>query len=273
MTSSIPPIFFGVYQIKPGKETFNSVLEALSVGYRAIDTAEFYRNEKDVGKAILASNIPREEIFVTTKIWCSGSLGEKNNDAGFASALQQIKECNERLNIGYIDLLLLHSPHGGAKGRKGKWLACEKAVELGYCKHIGVSNFGEQHLEELKKFAKIKPFVNQVEVHTYLTRVNLVNYCQKENIIVEAYSPLAKGYGITNEIITSLASKYKKTGAQIMLRFLVQRGLVILPKTTNKNRMIENMNVFDFTISEEDMESLFELNENKTTGWDPTTID
>lgn len=272
MATTIPQIFFGVYQIKPGRATFEAVTEALSVGYRAIDTAEFYRNEKDVGQAILASKIKREDVFVTTKIWCSGALNEKNGDAGFDSALQQIKESNERLNLGYIDLLLLHSPHGGAKGRKGKWLACEKAVELGICKHIGVSNFGEAHLEEFKKFAKVKPFVNQLEVHTYLTRVDLVSYCQNEGIMVEAYSPLAKGYGLDNKIIVALASKYKKTGAQIMLRFLVQRNLIILPKTTNKNRMIENMNVFDFQLSDQDMETLFELNENKATGWDPTTI-
>jgi diketogulonate reductase-like aldo/keto reductase len=263
----IPVLGLGVYRSSPGQTTYASVASALRLGYRHIDTAEFYENEQDVGKAVRDSGIPRNQIFITTKIW---TARKSPSGDGFKDAVNGAKECNRRLGLEYIDLLLLHSPH---YERLDRWRGLEKCDEEGFVKYIGVSNFGEHHLKELLNTCKIKPLVNQVEVHVFLARKELCEFCQHEGIIVEAYSPLAKASEMDHPVLTEIAKKHKRTVAQVMLRFLLQRKLVLLPKSEKSSRQAENATIFDFSLNAADMDALWRLDAGKTTGWDPTTID
>ncbi|MFN8576965.1 MAG: aldo/keto reductase [Candidatus Sericytochromatia bacterium] len=258
--SEMPLFGLGVYQSDKGEETRKAVLDSLEAGYRHIDTAKFYQNEKDVGNAIKESGIPRSEIFVTTKLW--------NSDHGYDLTLKAFEKSLEQLDLGYIDLYLVHWPVTGL--RNETWKAMEKIMESGKCKSIGVSNYTIKHLKELLDFANIVPAVNQVEFSPYLYQKELLDFCNKNSIQLEAYSPLTQGEKLKEKVLVDISKKYNKTTAQLILRWALQHNIVIIPKSVTKSRIIENANIFDFNISDEDMNKLDLLNENFRTCWDPS---
>ena len=257
----MPILGLGVYQAPPGRQTRDAVKHALKIGYRHIDTARIYGNETDVGRAIIDSGVSREELFITTKLW--------NMDQGYNSTLRACENSLLRLGLDYLDLYLIHFPV--SETRKESWRAME-ALLGDKCRAIGVSNFTIRHLEELLGEAKTIPAVNQVEFHPFLYQKELLDYCHRKGIQVEAYSPLARGERLKHPRIVSLSTKYSKTAAQIMIRWGLQHGLVEIPKSTKEERIRENSRVFDFEISAEDMRSLDSLNENLRLNWDPTNV-
>ena len=258
----MPILGLGVYQTPPGRATQNAVRFALSVGYRHVDTARIYGNEADVGEAVHQGGITREDLFVTTKLW--------NSDQGYDSTIRACEASLKRLGMDYLDLYLIHFPV--PETRKESWKAMETLLQQGKCGAIGVSNFTIPHLEELLEEHEVTPAVNQVEFHPFLYQKELLEYCQRRGIQVEAYSPLARGERFKHPRITSLATKYSKTPAQLMLRWGLQHGLVVIPKSTGEERIRENSQVFDFEISSEDMRSLDSLNEDLRLNWDPTSV-
>ena len=245
----IPQLGFGVYCIPP-QETEKCVLEALKIGYRHIDTAHMYGNEKEVGSAIKKSGIKREEIFITSKLWIT--------EYGEGVTLPAINKMLKRLGLDYIDLVLLHFP---LKDYIGAYKDLEKAYEEGKVKSIGISNFENQKLEELCDMAKIKPVINQIEFHPYFQQNDLKNRMDKYNTKLEAWAPL--GHALTNifkeEIITKLSEKYKKTPAQIILRWDIQRGIITIPKSQNLERIKENFQIFDFQLTEDEIKEINSL--------------
>lgn len=259
----MPYFGLGVYKSAPGRETIEAVSYALEIGYRLIDTAAVYGNEKEVGIAVKQSGIPRHEIFITTKLW--------NDDHGYESALRAFDESLKRLKLDYIDLYLIHWPV--PKLRKESWKALEKIYSDGLCKAIGVSNYMIRHLEELKEYAEIIPAVNQVEFSPFLYQKELLEYCRTNKIEVEAYSPLARMKKKNNTVINRIAKKYNKTHAQILIRWCLEHKLIVIPKSSVKERIKENAEVFDFTLSQEDMRMLDGLNENFRVSWDPSEIE
>ncbi|MHA2309597.1 MAG: aldo/keto reductase [Candidatus Heimdallarchaeaceae archaeon] len=258
----IPLIGLGTYLSESGSIVENAVQTALNVGYRHIDTAKFYFNEESIGKAVRNSSIPRNEIFVTTKLW--------NSDHGYNKALIALEESLKRLDIEYIDLFLIHWPVENL--RNETWKALEKVYKEGMCRAIGVSNYTINHLKELLEICEIKPTVNQVEFHPFLYQKELMEFCQNNDIILEGYSPFAKGQRINDPKLTTVAEKYDKTNAQIIVRWHLQHNVVVIPKSSKKQRIVENSNVYDFSIAEEDMDYLDSLNENFRCTWDPTNM-
>ncbi len=256
----MPYFGLGVYKAAPGKETIEAVSYALEIGYRLIDTAAVYGNEKEVGIAVRQSGIPREEIFITTKLW--------NDDHGYESALKAFDESLKRLNLDYVDLYLIHWPV--PRLRKDSWKALEKIYSEGRCKSIGVSNYMIKHLEEMRDYAEIIPAVNQVEFSPFLYQKELLEYCKSKNIEVEAYSPLARMKKKNNPVVNSIARKYNKTHAQILIRWCLEHKLISIPKSSNKKRIKENADVFDFSLNDDDMKQLDSLNENFRVSWDPS---
>ncbi len=257
------PLFgLGTYQARPGKQTKEAVLYALKIGYRLIDTAAMYENEEAVGEAIRESGIPREEIFLTTKLW--------NADHGYDNALAAFDESLKRLDLSYIDLYLIHFPV--EKLRNESWRALEKLLEKGKCKAIGVSNYMIWHLEELLKSSSTIPAVNQVEFSPYLYQKELLDFCKAHKIMFQAYSPLTKGHKLGDPKLGEVASKYSKTPAQILIRWALQKGTIVIPKSAKKQRIKENASVFDFEITTEDMNLLDSFNQNLRTSWDPSTV-
>ncbi len=267
--TEIPVIGLGTYQLKDG-DVINSVKWALGAGYRLIDTAMTYRNEEGVGKGIKESGIPREEIFVTTKLW--------NTDQGYESTLQAIDTSLAKLGLQYVDLYLVHWPTADDEGQKSinkreeTWKAMEEIYKSGKAKAIGVSNYTIIHLEEMKKYVTIMPAVNQVEFHPFLYQEELLNYCKQNNIALEAYRPLTKGRRLNDKTIELIAKKYNKTDAQILLRWSIQHGCITIPKSAHKERIEENIQVFDFELSENNMKALDALNKNLRLCWDPTNL-
>ncbi len=257
--SKIPVLGLGTWELT-GKNAEQSVLWALEAGYRHIDTASIYGNEKEVGSAIKKSKVPREEIFVTTKLWNSD---HKNPEKALESSLQ-------RLGMNYVDLYLIHWP---AKQRNETWKKLEQFLKDGKCRSIGVSNFTIKHLTELMKTAKIMPAVNQVEFSPFLYQKELLEFCRSKGICLEAYSPLTRGRKLDDMDLIEIATKNKKSPAQIILRWALQKDIVIIPKSRSKERILENADIFDFRLSEEDMKVLDELNENYRVCWDPNEID
>ncbi len=255
----MPWLGLGVYKSQEGEEIENAIAHALEAGYRSIDTASFYKNEIGVGKAIKNSSVPREELFITTKVW--------NEDQGYENTLKAFEESRKKLGLDYIDLYLIHWP--GKDKYKETWRALEKLYKDGAVRAIGVSNFQIHHLKDLISSCEIKPMVNQVEYHPELTQKQLHAYCKEENIQLEAWSPLTRGNIFTEPTIVELAKKYNKTPAQIILRWDLQNGVVTIPKSVTKSRIVENANIFDFQLAEEDIEKIDALNKDKRIGPDP----
>lgn len=268
----MPVIGFGVFRVADGDEVINAVKWALGTGYRLIDTAMIYKNEEGVGKAIKESDISREEIFVTTKLW--------NTDQGYDNALKAIDVSLTKLGLSYVDLYLIHWPtaSGDLEGgisinkREETWKAMEEIYKSGKAKAIGVSNYTITHLEEMKKYAKILPAVNQVEFHPFLYQEELLNYCKESNITLEAHSPFAEHKLSENEKVNNIAKKYGKSNSQILLRWSIQHGVIPIPKSVHKERIHENIQVFDFEISDEDVRILDALNINLHVRSDPTNL-
>ncbi|KAH8433096.1 aldo/keto reductase family protein [Aspergillus melleus] len=253
----IPRLGFGVYR-SPTSQTVQSASKALEVGYRHIDTAQFYANEKEVGEAIRASGIPRSEIFVTTKILSPAGSPE----ATYSKLVDSVEKIGGK--DGYVDLFLIHSSSSGSSGRKELWQALEKLLEEGKTKSIGVSNFGVKHIEELKPFAKVwPPHVNQIELHPWCQQRVIDAYCKKNGIVVEAYSPIVRNYKASDPTLVELANKYGKSTQQVLIRYALQKGWVPLPKTDNPDRIVSNADVFDFDISEEDFAVLNALDQGR----------
>ncbi len=239
---AMPRFGLGVWQMERGQETVGAVLRALEVGYRHIDTAKIYGNEASVGEAIRKSGVAREEIFVTTKLW-----NDDHDDPEKA-----LEASLQRLGMDYVDLYLIHWPGSDFDNEK-TWGAMEKFPKVGKCKSVGVSNFTIQHLSELLAKSKLVPAVNQVEFHPYLYQKELLEYCRAQNIQLEAYSPLTKGQRLEDPKLLQIASKYGKSTAQILIRWALQHDLVVIPKSSNPERIWENSEVFDFEITPEDM--------------------
>jgi diketogulonate reductase-like aldo/keto reductase len=255
------PVFgLGTYQMQNGRETYQAVLYALQVGYRLIDTAKMYENEKDVGEALIKSGIPREEVFITTKLW--------NSNHGYQSTIDAYNRSLKALGFSYIDLYLIHWPVGGL--RNETWKAMEYLLKAGKCRAIGVSNYTISHLEELLENSSTVPAVNQVEFSPYLYQKDLLEFCHSYNIQLEAYSPLTKGHKLNDPKLMAIASKYSKTSAQILIRWALQHQVVVIPKSSRKERIRENSEVFDFSISTEDMKVLDSFNQGLRTSWDPS---
>ena len=259
-------IALGVYQTTPGDEAYNSVLEALRNGYRHIDSAKLYNNEQDVGKAVKDSGLNREEVYITTKLW---SLDYDGGDP-YNFVMQAAEESLKKLDT-YIDLYLIHSPHN-SMARLEFWKALEDLQKEGRIKSIGVSNYGIHHIQEILDEGLTPPAVNQVEIHPFLRRDALVEFCKEKNILIEAYSPLAKAMKMDDKTLLKVAKKYQKSPAQVLIRWSLQKEYIPLPKSSNPIRIKDNADVFDFEIKEEDMNLLDTLDEQFRTGWDPTTM-
>ncbi|RHW34124.1 aldo/keto reductase [Neobacillus notoginsengisoli] len=259
----MPRFGLGVYKMEQGTEVEATVAEALKLGYRLIDSAAMYQNEEGVGQAVRKSGLPREEVFVTTKVW--------NSDQGYESTLHAFETSLEKLGLGYIDLYLIHWP---VKGKYIEtWKALEEIYKQGKVRAVGVSNFNIHHLEALAKHSTLKPAVNQVELHPALAQKELREYCSKNNILVQAWSPLARGRILADPLLTALAEKAGKTPAQIILRWHLQNGVAVIPKSVNFSRLQENADIFDFELSKDDMEIINSLDVNTRFGADPDNFD
>lgn len=245
--NKIPRIGFGVYK-SDQKVAVNSVLTAFKHGYRHVDSAQYYDNEKEVGEAVRQSGIPREEIFVTTKILRPKKTFEENYES--------VKKSVEIIGLGYVDLFLVHSPSSGPGGRKLMWTALEKLKDEGLVKDIGVSNYGVKHLEELKGYARYPIAINQIELHPWLQQRSVVEYCKKEGIVVEAYAPMVRGQKNDDPVVVELAKKHDKTPTQILLRWSLQKGFVPLPKSDHEERIKQNIDLYGFSLDGEDVAKL-----------------
>lgn len=248
----IPRLGLGVYQIPSGKTTQRTVKFALDIGYRHVDTAMIYENERDVGRAVLESGLDREEVFITTKVW--------NSDQGYRSTIKACEKSLQRLGLKYVDLYLIHWPVKGKN--KDTWKAMIQLLREGKTRAIGVSNYEIFHLQEIIRNFDVIPSVNQVEFHPFLYQNDLLEFCQNINIQLEAYSPLTRSQRLNHNTIVRIAKEYGKTSAQILIRWNLQHGLVVIPKSKRKNRIEENSEVFDFQIEEKDMDLLDSLNED-----------
>ena len=246
----IPSIGFGTYKLGEEQEVIDKVKLALNLGYRQIDIASFYGNEEGVGKGIAESGIDRKDIFLVTKLW--------NDDHGYEETINAFNKSIKKLGVDYLDLYLIHWPN---KLNSETWRAFEDLYKEGKVKAIGVCNFKIGHLEELKKTAEIMPMVNQVELHPQSSKEYLLDYCNDNNIQLVAWSPIMRGRIFSNELIIGLSEKYKKTIAQIVLRWHIQRGIIPIPKSSNEGRIKENLDIFDFELSADDMNAINSLNE------------
>jgi diketogulonate reductase-like aldo/keto reductase len=256
---SIPRLGLGVFRAARGQETQRAVRAALEIGYRHIDTARVYGNEKDVGAAIRASDVPRAEITVTTKLW--------NDDQGFDSALHAFDASLGRLGLDALDLYLLHWPVPDK--RLESWRALERLVDEGRARAIGVSNFMAHHIEELLQHARVVPAVNQIEASPFLQQREVRSVCAAHGIAVEAYSPLTKGVRLAHPVVVEVARALGRSPAQVLLRWGLQQDMIVLPKSVRRERIAENAAIFDFDIPAELMARLDQLEEGLVTGWDP----
>ncbi len=262
----MPQLGYGVYQVTK-EECERCVLDALETGYRSLDTAQSYFNEEEVGSAIQKSGLPREEIFLTTKVWIE--------HYGYEQAKASVLESMQKLRVDYLDLCLLHQPFADYYGA---WRALEDLYEAGKIRAIGVSNFYPDRMVDIANFAKICPMVNQIEIHPLNQQTLARQYLDKYGIQMEAWAPFGEGRGglFENEVLRSVGAKYGKTTAQVMLRWHIQRGTVVIPKSTHKERMEENFNVFDFTLTDEDMAAIAILDTETSSffsHYDPTIVE
>ena len=255
----IPQVGLGVWQTPSGATTRQAIAAALDVGYRHIDTARIYGNEADVGAAVRASAVAREDVFVTTKLW--------NADQGYDRALRAFDASLETLGLDYVDLYLIHWPVAGK--RLDSWRALERICEEGRARSIGVSNFLAPHLEELLGKATRVPAVNQIELTPFLQRRDTRALCAKHGVVVEAYSPLTHGRRLDHPVVKDVARRMGRSVAQVLLRWGLQHGLVVLPKSTKPARIAENGALFDFALDDGAMAALDALEEGLVTGWDP----
>jgi diketogulonate reductase-like aldo/keto reductase len=246
----IPRLGFGTWTLN-GKVAINAVKWALHEGYRLIDTASFYGNETEIGKALKESALPRENLFITTKIW--------ETEQGYNETFKAFERSLTKLQIDYVDLYLIHWPRAR---RLETWRAMEELYEQGKTKSIGVSNFKKNHLKELLANAEITPVINQVEFTPFLYQKELLDFCIEHKIKIEAYSPLTKAKKFNNPILREISKKYNKTPAQILIRWGLEHNLIEIPRSKNKKHISENINVFDFRLKEEDIKKLDNLNEN-----------
>ncbi|KAK5999929.1 hypothetical protein QM012_005017 [Aureobasidium pullulans] len=250
----IPALGFGVYQ-SHGPTCKKSCLTALEAGYRHIDSAQYYANEQLVGDAVKESNVDRKDVFITTKILFPG----KDEEETYQSLVESVNKIDQG---GYVDLFLIHSPSSGPEGRKTMWTALERLYKEGKTKAIGVSNFGKGQIEELKSFAKVwPPHVNQIELHPWNQQRVAVEFCQANNIVVEAYCPLVRNQKADDPTLNSLSQKYKKSTGQVLIRYCLQKGWVPLPKSDTPSRIRDNADIYDFEISKEDMSKLDDLDQ------------
>jgi diketogulonate reductase-like aldo/keto reductase len=256
----IPVIGFGTWEINPD-DTTQSVVDAIESGYRLLDTAKIYNNEREVGEGIRASAVPREELFVTTKLW--------NEDQGYDSTRRAFETSLETLGLDYLDLYLIHWP--ATKRRNLSWRAMADLYNEGLVKAIGVSNFTVRHLEEIRKDSELVPLVNQVEFHPYIyeQQKELLNYCYDHKILIEAYSPLSRATKQSSKVIAAIAEAYDKTSAQVLLRWCMQHGTVPLPRSINLDHIKENLEIFDFELSPQDMLKLNDMSDGERVTWDP----
>ena len=256
---SIPQVGLGVWQAGGG--TKKAVVAALAAGYRHIDTAAVYGNEAQVGAAIAEAGVPRDQVFVTSKLW--------NQDHGYDKALAAYETSLKRLKLDYLDLYLVHWPVAGL--RLESWRALEKLAADGRVRAIGVSNFMASHLQELTANAKVLPAVNQIELTPFLQRAPTVALCRELGITLEAYSPLTRGQRLGHPVVVELAQAAARTPAQVLLRWGIQKGFVILPKSVHEARIVENAALFDFELDAAAMQRLDALEEGLVTGWNPET--
>lgn len=259
----MPRLGLGVF--KAGAHTAAAVKTALELGYRHLDTAAIYKNEADVAKGLAESGVPRDQVFITTKLW--------NDDQGYDEALRAFDQSLSRLGTDYVDLYLIHWPL--PERRLRSWKALERLHEEGRAKAIGVSNFLVKHLEELLTQCQVPPAVNQIELHPYLylTRRPTLDYCRANDIVVTAYSPLTKGRKLDDKRLGVIAAKAEKTPAQVLIRWALQKGVVVIPKSSSPERIRENADVFGWSLTDGMMEALDALDEGLTTAWDPAEED
>jgi diketogulonate reductase-like aldo/keto reductase len=255
----MPILGFGVFQINDLAQCEQSVLDAINAGYRLIDTAASYLNEEAVGSAIRKSGVPREDLFITTKVWIQ--------DAGYEKTKAAFEKSLKRLNVDYLDLYLIHQPYGDVHG---SWRAMEELYRTGKTRAIGVSNFQPDRVMDLISFNEVVPAVNQIETHPFQQQIEAQKFLTENGIQTQSWGPFAEGKNglFTNELLGSLAKKHNKTIAQIVLRWLIQRGIVAIPKSVRKERIEENFKVFDFQLLEEDMEMIQTLDQKESLFFD-----
>lgn len=259
---AIPRLGLGVWQAARGIETRQAVLWALESGYRHVDTARIYGNEADVGEAIRASGVPRDEVFVTTKLW--------NDDHGYDAALRALQASLGRLGLDWVDLYLIHWPLEGL--RLDSWRALVQAREDGLCRAIGVSNYLPRHLDELAQASPVMPAVNQFEMHPWLAQSDVLESCRTHDVVAESYCPLARGRRMDDPVLVRIAGKHGKTPAQVLIRWALQKDVVVIPKSARQDRIHENSDVFDFHLDGADMAALDALEAGDRIAWDPSDI-
>jgi len=258
---TIPSLGFGTWQITDEETCITAVKTAIEAGYTHIDTAAIYKNEESVGKGIKASGAKREDLFIVTKVW--------NDDRGYENTLKAFETSLEKLGLDYIDLYLIHWPK---KENVETWKALEELYKEGKVKAIGVCNFNKHHIEEIIDNCNIKPMINQIELHPGFPQVQLKEYCEKNKIAVEAWSPLSQGTGFDNEVVTELAKKYNKTSAQIILRWHLQFGTIAIPKSATPSRIKQNFDIFDFELTNKEVNSITNI-AGERMGPDPDNFD
>jgi diketogulonate reductase-like aldo/keto reductase len=261
----IPIIGLGLYQADSNARTVRLVQLAVKEGYRLFDTAQLYENERETGYGLKSSRIPREQIFITTKLYTTAN--------GRPQVLQSFRQSLQRLMVNYVDLYLIHAPQGGHVLE-----AYDTLLELqskGRIRSVGVSNFGVQHLEAIRNSGRPLPVVNQIELHPFTQQRSIVDYCRRYGIALMAYSPLARGSALNDSFVNQLARKYRRTSAQILLRWSLQNNFIPIPKTNHSNRLRENFQIFDFRLSNNDMQQLTEYGyqQESRSGWNPTNND
>lgn len=257
----MPWLGLGVFKVKDGEEVVQSVKTALRHGYRSIDTAAVYKNESGVGQALKEAGVPREELFITSKVW--------NSSQGYDETLSAFEASLERLGLDYLDLYLIHWPVPAQGKYVDTWKALEKLYQDGKIRAIGVSNFKESHLDNLIKQGEVVPMVNQVEFHPHLTQQSLRDYCKKHQIQLEAWSPLKQGELLDDPTLKEIADKHDKSTAQVIIRWDLQSGVVTIPKSVKEHRIVANADVFDFELSAEEMTAIDALNRDERVGPDP----
>ncbi|GBE88582.1 Aldo/keto reductase [Sparassis latifolia] len=262
--NEIPIIGFGTYEIE-GREAYTTVKWALEAGYRHIDSAEWYANERQCGRAIQdfckETGVSRSDVYYTTKL---------RSNSGYAAAKAAIQKSLDTCGLGYIDLFLLHSPIGGPEMRRESWRAALDAKAEGNVRSIGVSNYGVRHLQEMIRSGVELPAINQVDLHPFMTRTDIVEICKEHNIALEAWAPLVRGLRFNHPSIKTLAQKYNKEPAQILLRYSLQKNYIALPKSASRSRIQSNIQIYDFNLTSEEIAHLDSLDEELVTDWDPT---